>query len=328
MTTRRAVLQGLGGVLAGWGLSGVHAAEKGYPARPIHCQIGFPAGGATDSMMRIVGEVLSASLGQPVIVENRTGAAGTIATGRVARAKPDGYTLGGIEASALTISPALYDSLTYVPEQDFVFIGGVARIPCLLVVHPSLKVDDVHEFIELARSEPALIRYGSGGVGSPLHLPMELLQLRTGIVMQHIPYAGSAPALVDLVAGRIEAALLDVSTVHQYVQSGQIVALGMATAHRNVRLPDLPTFGEQGIDDFEVDPWVGLVAPAGISGEIQALLEKSLMASVGDPALAKRLTEAGFNAFQADGGELQRIMLADKARWERVIRERKISIEV
>ncbi len=261
----------LGGLLAG-GLAGPLRAADWRPSRAMDWIVPFPPGGSNDIFARPVAAHVGQRLGQPVIVDNRGGAGGTIGGMVAARAAPDGSTLLVVNPS-LTFATIVYPDSGFDLMRDFAAISSIARVPVALVINPN-KVDakDVAGFLAVARKSPGAINIGSSGLGTIPHLAIELLQQRTGIKLTHVPYRGGGPALQDLLAGQIDATFAPLSTVASYVQSGRLRALGVATAQREAVLPDVPTFAEAGVADFEVSTWYGLFAPkATPDGPLDAL---------------------------------------------------------
>jgi tripartite-type tricarboxylate transporter receptor subunit TctC len=267
------------------------AQESAYPAHPIRVVVPYPAGGLVDLVTRIVTERMAQKLGQPLLVESRAGANGTIATAYVAHAEPDGYTLLMITDSH-GVNPLFYKDLGYDSIKDFAPIGLIGKSPLALTVHVSVPARSVAELIALARANPGTITYGSIGVGSASHLAGELFKVRAGVDMVHVPYRGGAPAVNDLIAGHLQTMFLSPVSGLPQIKAGRVVALAIAAPQRFPLMPDVPTMAEAGVP-MEVGYWVGMAAPAATPPAVVAKLEKTLSEVVADPDVRNRLTEMG-----------------------------------
>ena len=261
--SRRAVL---GGALVA--ASSRAWAQDAYPSRPVRLVVPYPPGGGTDVIARIVQEPLAAALGTPIIIDNRGGAAGAIGTDLVAKSAPDGYTLL-FTLSSHTINPGLFPGLAFNTEKDFSSISLVVSQPQILVAHPAFAATGIRELIEIAREKPDSLNYGSAGTGSPGHIAGELLNLKAGTRMQHVPYRGGGPAMIDLMGGQIPLLWVSIPAAVQQVRNGRVKALAVSTAKRSAVFPDVATVAEGGFPDFEVDSWYAMFAPAGEPREIQ-----------------------------------------------------------
>jgi tripartite-type tricarboxylate transporter receptor subunit TctC len=239
-----------------------------YPTKPVRMVIGFPPGGGTDIIGRIVAQKLSETLGQQVVVDNRGGASGQLAAELVARAAPDGYTIMMAHIAAMAILPSLVAKLPYDPLKDFAPITLAAIGPNLLVVHPSVPVKTVKELIALAKSRPGQLTYASPGAGTVQHLAGELFKLQAKVDMLHVPYKGSGQSIVDLVAGQVHMDFDAIPPVINHVRSGKLRAIAVTSANRFSLLPDIPTIKESGVEGFDMSTWWGLVAPAAVSREV------------------------------------------------------------
>jgi tripartite-type tricarboxylate transporter receptor subunit TctC len=249
----------------------------------------FTPGGSTDILARAIGQELTRAWGQSVIVDNVPGAGGAIGADKVAKAPADGYTLLMGHIGTLAVNPSLYPKLPYNPLKDFAPVAGVARVPNVLVVHPSVPAKDVRELVALAKAKPGLLNYGSGGNGSAANLATEYFKLQTGVSMVHIPYKGTAPAVTDLIGGQIQVLFTGAPAVIGHVKSGQLRALAVSSPKRLDALPDLPTVAESGYKDFEADQWYGVVAPAGTPREVISKLNAQINAALNTPELKARL---------------------------------------
>ncbi len=285
--TRREVIAGCGGLV--W-LAGVPArAEADYPSRTIKMVVPYPAGGTTDLLGRLVADQLKTGLSATVIVENKPGAATTLGAEQVARSEPDGYTLLMATSTTLAINKTLYKKLPYDPVKDFAPVGLVAGVPFALIVNPTIPVKTLSEFIAYAKSKPGLA-YGSAGNGSPQHLGAEMIKTAAGIDIRHVPYRGSVPAMLDVIAGHIPFMVVDLQPALQQIREGKVRVLGVTTPKRVAAAPDIPTLAEAGLPGFELVAWQGVVAPAGTPRTIVDQLAAQLGKLMADPATRDRLT--------------------------------------
>jgi tripartite-type tricarboxylate transporter receptor subunit TctC len=285
--TRREVIAGCGGLV--W-LAGVPArAEADYPSRTIKMVVPYPAGGTTDLLGRLVADQLKTGLSATVIVENKPGAATTLGAEQVARSEPDGYTLLMATSTTLAINKTLYKKLPYDPVKDFAPVGLVAGVPFALIVNPTIPVKTLSQFIAYAKSKPGLA-YGSAGNGSPQHLGAEMIKTGAGIDIRHVPYRGSVPAMLDVIAGHIPFMVVDLQPALQQIREGKVRVLGVTTPKRVAAAPDIPTLAEAGLPGFELVAWQGVVAPAGTPRAIVDQLAAQLGKLMADPATRDRLT--------------------------------------
>lgn len=271
------------------------AVAQSYPARPIRIIVGFPAGSGADFVARMVGQRLSASLGQPVIVENRTGASGTIATGVVAAAAPDGYTLLQVTA-AEAAQPALRAKLPYSLERDFAPISLVAIGTFVLVVHPSVPARDVSQLVALARAQPGKLNYGSSGAGSSPHLAATLLQQMAKVKIVEVPYKGATESVTATVAGEVDFSFPSLTAALPLMESGRVRVLGVTSNKRAALLPQVPTIGESGLPGFDRSTWHGLLAPAGTPKEIITALNALVVKIVNTQEMRDLLARQGLEA--------------------------------
>jgi len=272
-----------------------HANAQSYPIKPIRIVVGFPAGSGADLIPRIVGQRLSPLLGQPVVVENRTGAAGTIATGFVAAAAPDGYTLLQVTA-AETAQPALRSKMPYSLEKDFAPISLTAIGTFVLVVHPSIPAHDVKTLIALARAQPGKLNYGSSGPGSSPHLAAALLRQMTAIDIVDVPYKGATEAVAATVAGEVGMSFPSITAALPLMQSGRLRVLAVTSAKRASLLPSVPTVAESGVSGFERSTWHGIIAPAAVPREIIAQLNALVVKIVNTQEVRELLSRQGLEA--------------------------------
>ena len=271
------------------------AQAQGYPAKPIRIVVGFPAGSGADLIARTLGQRLSPSLGQPVVIENRTGAGGTIATAHVAGAAPDGHTLLQVTA-AETAQPALRDKMTYDLRRDFAPISLAATGTFVLVVHPSVPVRDVQQLIALARVQPGKLNYGSSGPGSSPHLAAALLQRMAKLSIVEVPYKGATEAVTATVAGEVDLSFPSLTAALPLMHSGRVRVLAVTSARRAALLPQVPTVGESGLPGFQRSTWHGLVAPAGVPREIVATLNALVVKMVHAQDVRELFTRQGLEA--------------------------------
>ena len=295
-------------------------APPAWPTRPITLLVPFAAGGPTDLVARIVAQGLSTVLGQQVVVENRAGAAGLIGTTQLTRAPADGYTLGLVTVSTHGTLPNLTAKMPYDATRDFTPITNLASSAMSLSVHPSLPVRDLREFADHVRANPGKLAYGNAGAGGIGDLGMTwLLQLLKG-QMTSVPYRGSAPALMDLAAGQVQATFDNFPSSLAMVRAGKIRPLAITGGARHPALPDLPTFAEAGVAGFDVQAWYGLMAPAGLPDPVRARIHAACLQALADPALATRLVEAGATPVGNRPAEFAAQVQAEIARWGQVIR--------
>jgi tripartite-type tricarboxylate transporter receptor subunit TctC len=279
--TRREAMAGCGGALAL--LAGLPARAENYPSQTIRMIVPYPAGGTTDLLGRMIADELQTGLGAAVIVENKPGAGTTIGAEQVARAAPDGYTLLLATSTTLAINKTLYKNLPYDPVKDFTPIALVAGVPFALIINPQVPAKTLSEFIAYAKSRPGLA-YGSAGNGSPQHLGAEMLKSAAGINIRHVPYRGSVPAMLDVIAGHVSFMVVDLQPALPQIAEGKVRVLGVTTAKRVAAAPDIPTLAEAGLAGFELVAWQGVVAPAGLPRPIVARLAAQIGKLVANPA--------------------------------------------
>jgi tripartite-type tricarboxylate transporter receptor subunit TctC len=297
----------------------VAGAQTAYPNKPIRLLIGYPPGGATDIVARILAQKLGERLGQPVVVDNLPGAGGIIATDKVAKAAPDGYTLV-LANTAHGINPSLYKSLPYDAVASFAPVIKVADLTLVLVVNPAFPARSVGELIALARARPGELHYASSGVGQSLHLAGELLKSMAGVDIVHVPYKGSAPARADLLAGQVEMMFESAIGVLPFVQAGRLRALGVSGAQRSPALPDVPTLAEAGVAGYEASGWLGILAPAGTPPGIVASLNADLNAVLRQADMSAQLARNGADVAGGPPDQFAAFVAAEIAKWAKVVR--------
>jgi tripartite-type tricarboxylate transporter receptor subunit TctC len=289
-----------------------------YPNRPIRWINPGPAGGAGDVLSRLTGDKMSARLGQPVVVDNRPGAGTNIGMTAVARAAPDGYTVGLASIAANAANKWLYRNMPFDPEKDFAAVGMIALVPNIVVIPPSVPATTLQQFIAWARAQNRPINFGSVGAGSSQHLAGSQFQIITGLPMQHLPYTNSGQMNTDLIEGRIDMLFQSISAVTQMAQTGRMRPIAVSGAERVSAFPDLPTMRQQGVDIVSTG-WFGLCTPAGVPEPILARLEADLMASIDDPELRARITAGGSIPRKMGRVEFARFMQEESDRWKVVI---------
>lgn len=292
-----------------------------YPAKPIHIVVPSAPGDGSDLTARLISDKLSAALGQPVIVENKLGAGGVVGTEYAARQPADGYTLIMGNAGSHAINAALYSRLSYDPAKDFIAVALVAVSPNMMSINPALPVKSVAEFIAYARAHPGEINYASGGNGSSAHLSTELFKSMTGIQMNHVPYKGSTPALMDLIGGQVQVMIGNLPPMLPHVKAGKLRALAVTTLKRYQGLAEVPTVAESGLAGFETVAWFGLFAPAGTPKEIVARLNREVNAIVAQPDTRERLLGLGMEPALGSPENYTARQLADIAKWKKVVAE-------
>ena len=303
------------------------ARPSAYPVKPIRIVVPFTPGGSTDILARAVGIELAKAWGQPVIIDNIAGAGGSLGADRVAKATPDGYTLLMGHIGTLAVNPSLYPSLPYDPVKSFAPVAWVARVPNVLVVHPSVKATSVKELVALAKANPGKLNYGSGGNGSAANLATEYLKLQTGTSLLHIPYRGTVPAITDLMGGQIQVLFTGAPAVLGQIKNGQLRALAVSSPTRLAALPDLPTVAEAGYKNFEADQWYGVVAPAGTPHEIVNKLNAQINQALASIELKTRLTSEGAIAMPTTPEAFGQLIVREIARWKPVIQSGRVKAE-
>lgn len=305
---------------------GLAQSEIAYPVKPVRFVVGQAPGGATDLVARTVAQKLTDVVGQTVIVENRTGAAGSIAAAFVAKNPPDGYTLL-VVSSSYSINPSLYPALPFDPVKDLAPVTLLAEAPFLLVVHPSMPVRTVKDLVTLARSKPDALNFASGGMGSSGHLAGELFKSQAGIRMVHVPYKGAGPALIDVMAGQVHLTFASVISSLPHVRSGRLRALAVTGARRSSVLPDLPTVAEAGINGYSTTTWYGVLAPAATDAKIIGKLNADIKKALASPEVRKRFLSDGADAVGGSPEHFQKHLAAEMAKWRKLVQEAHIRAE-
>ena len=301
------------------------AKAQSYPSRPVHLISGFPAGGPSDLIARLIGQWLSERLGQPFIIENRPGAGGNIATEVVVQSPPDGYTLLMV-ATPNAINATLYERLKFNFIRDIAPVVAIAQVPNVMLVNPSVPAKTVPEFIAYAKANPGKLTMASPGIGTPGHIAGELFKLMAGLNMLHVPYRGAAPAVIDLISGQVQVFFPNLPTMTQYIRTGTLRALAVTSATRAEVLPDVPTMGEF-LAGFEASAWYGIGTPKNTPAEIVNKLNVEINAGLADAKLRARLSEVGGGTILAGSpADFGKLIADETEKWGKVIRTANIKL--
>jgi len=322
-TRRQLILASAAAASATWWPQG--ASAQAWPSKPVRLVVPFPPGGLIDQMARLMAPRLSREIGQPVVIDNKPGAGGNVGAAEAARAPADGYTLL-MASPPLTISPAIYPTLPYRPEQ-IAPIGVVGRVPNVLLVNPKSGIASVADLVARAKAAPGRLNYASNGNGTSLHLSAELLKVISGTFITHIPYRGAAAAVTGLMAGEVDAMFENLPSVLGQIRGGSVRALAVTTRTRSKALPEVPTLAESGMPDFDVSAWYGLAAPAGVPADLMARLEKALEAVSRDAEIVTAMERSGASVGFVNTAGTAAFMTADAAKWRRVVDFAKIRVE-
>jgi len=295
------------------------APAQSWPQRPIKLICPFPAGGGTDFIARLVAKHLGDRLGQQVYVENRGGANGAIGAQALMQSEPDGYTIATISDGPTVANPALYEKLPYRPLRDFVPVAMFNRFPSLLIANPAAGIKSVAELIAAAKARPGTLTYGSAGTGNFSHLGLELMALQAGIKLLHVPYRGTGPATLAVVAGDVNLMYNNVATALEHVKAGKVVPLGVGEPRRLAALPDIPAIAET-LPGFEMSAWVGIFAPAGTPKGVVARISKEVAATLKDPDVTKIFNEQQIAASYKDTDEFAGYIQQELVKWDKVIK--------
>ena len=298
------------------------AAQEAWPSKPIRMILPFPPGGGTDILGRLIADRLAASLGQPVVTENRGGAGGNVGAEAAARSAPDGYTIV-LVAPSLAISPTLYSKLNYDPVKDLAPISLVATVPNVMVTQPSMP-GELKEFIAAVKAKPGAFNFGSGGAGTSNHLAAELLKSVTGAPMTHVPYRGSGPGMIDVISGHVTCMFDILVTALPQIRAGKVRALAVASAKRSPFAPDIPTMAESGVDGYAQagnEPWFGIFAPAGTPAAIVDRLNGEFRKALGSPELSQVMKTQGYDVWTLDPAAFLAFIRDDHAKWGKVVKD-------
>lgn len=307
-------------------LSAPPAFADSFPAKPIRWIVPYAAGGGSDFLARTVAQGLSAKVGQPVVVDNKPGGNTAIGAAETARASADGYTVLSADNGTMVFNPALYKTLSYQPR-DLAPVTLIGRFPMILVVGPGTRATSAQAFIAEVKATPGGINYASAGAGSPHHLAMELFKVEAGLTLTHAPYRGAAPALADVAAGQVPAMMVDYAAGAGFIKGGKVRPLAVANATRLPQLPDVPTFAELGYRNVEAAALNGMVVPAATPPEVIATLNRQVVAVMRDPTVHQRLVDFGVEPVGNTPAQFGELLRTETARWTRLIRDLKISLD-
>ena len=302
------------------------ATAQTYPAKPVKFVLPFPPGGPTDILGRIIGQKLNAQLGQPVIPENKPGAGGNVGTEYAAKQPADGYTIVLVSPS-LSISPGLYKKLGYDPVKDFAAISLVAQIPNVLLVHPSVPAKTLRELVQLAKSKPGQLNFGSGGLGTSNHLGGEMFKGLTGVSMVHVPYKGSNEAMVGMMGGHVDMVVIGVPPTLPHIKAGRVRPLAILADKRVSYLPDVPTSKEAGVPNYIVTTWYGILAPAGTPRDIINRLNAEWIKIEAQPDTKEKMAAAGYDPMSSTPDQFADFIKSEMVSWMKVIKDANIKIE-
>ena len=326
MLSFRSILSALVLSMLGAVSTGTALAQANYPDKPVRFVVSYPPGGGTDVIARIVQDRFQALLGQPIIIDNKGGAGGSVGSELAARAAPDGYTVL-FTLSSHTINPAIYPKLSFDTIKDFESIGTVASLPQILVANPMVPASTVAELVALAKAKPELLAYASVGNGSPGHLAGELFKLRTGTQMTHIPYRGGGPAVTDVISGQVPLLWVSIPAAAQFVKTGKLKALAVSTLKRSAAFPDVPTVQETGVPDFEVDSWYAMFVPARTPQPVIDRLNRALNTIVAEPGIRDKLLAQGAEGVGGTPQTLTRIVAAEIPKWAKLAKDANIKAD-
>jgi len=298
-----------------------------FPSRPVTLVVPFPPGGGTDTGGRVIAEQLSRRWGQPVVVENKGGAAGQIGADFVAKSRPDGYTLLLGNVGTQAINPSLYPKMPYDADKAFAPVSLVAELPLALMVNPSVPAKTAAEFVALAKSRPGQMSYSSSGAGGAPHLAAEMFKDQTGAFILHVPYRGGGPAIADLLAGHVQLSFMTVLEASGHIKAGKLRALAVTGDKRVPAFPEVPTLAEGVIPGFNAISWIGLLAPAGTPQEVQDKIAADVRAVLSDEAVKARFVALGGLPRATSPQEFTKLIADDRARFAQIIRSRKITVE-
>lgn len=302
------------------------SAGAAYPERPVRLVVPYSAGGSTDAVARLVGARLTERMGQQFVVDNRTGAGTLIGTEIVARSAPDGHTLL-MATPPLAVNPSLRDKVPYDLDRDFAAVTNVAASSNLLVVHPSVPAKSTSELIALLKANPGKYDYGSSGVGGAGHLAMALFVSMAGVDAVHVPYKGGAPAVTDLVAGRLSMMMANLTTAQPHIRAGRLRALGIGTRARSKLFPDIPTLAESGVPGYEANNWNGVVVPAGTPKTVIERLHREIVAVLHEPVVAERMAKSALEPIGDSPAEFARYLKSEAKKWGKLVKSAGIRAE-
>lgn len=298
-----------------------------YPEKPMTVVVPFPAGGASDTTARVTTQKMQESLGQPIVVENKPGANGSLGAGQVAKVKPDGYTLMVASIGVYAINPALYKSLPYDPAKDFDLLTVAVRTPNVLVANPNFPANNVKELVEYLKKNPEKVTFATSGAGSSDHLTAALFWQKTGTSGVHVPYKGGAPAITDLIGGHADVSFQNLGAVSNHIKAGKLKLLAVTSDKRNPTFPDAPTMKEAGVEGVEVYSWQAVAAPKGLPADVKGKLEQSLAAALNAPDVKGKFNDIGFEVVANTSSQFSEFLNQEISRWKTVVETGKITAE-
>jgi len=303
------------------------AQRSGYPQQGLRWVVPYAPDGTTDQIARLLAPHLARMLGQPVVVDNKPGAASIVGATFVARSQADGHTIGSVDSGTLAFNPVMYSTLSYNAGKDFTFIGGLGRMPLVLVVAPGFPARNLREYLSLVRRTPGAISAGSSGPGAPLHVALELFKQHSRSDIRHVAYKGSVPALADVASGQLDSMFIDLPPSLAAIRAGKVRVLASATPQRLPLLPEVPTMAEAGLPGFDAHAWQGLVGPAGLPEAVTARLNRELVAILRLPEVRGRLEERGVEPMPGGPAEFAAFVRGEQKRWAEVIRAADIRLD-
>jgi len=298
-----------------------------YPDRPIKWMVGYPAGGASDFLARVLSQKMGSDLTQPFVIENKPGAAGILSMDSTAKSPPDGYTIANTGNGELVYNLGLYKKLPYDPDKDFSLIGTIAKVPLVLIVQPSMPVKNINDLIAIAKKEPGKLNYGSGGIGHPVQMAMEMLKYRAGIDITPVAYRGVAPALQDLLTGSISLMYIDLAAAMGVIRDGKARAIAVSTKDRVQALPDIPTVEESGIKGYDTFAWQGMIVPAKTPEIAVNRLRQSLNTALKDADVIKRFNDAGMQPLIRTPEQFAELVRDDRKLWIPLIKSLNLTLD-
>lgn len=322
MNHRRSIIRGVATLAVALAAApGIAQTASNWPNKPIRYIVPFAPGGTTDILARTVGEKLAVALGQPIVIENKPGQGGSVGAAELARAAPDGYTIGGGTISSHAINATLYDKLAYDPVTSFAPITLYATQPNVLLVHPSVPANNVREFIDLLKANPDKYSFGSAGNGTSQHISGEMFKTMAGVKMQHIPYRGSGQMMPELLGGNLPVAFDNIATAIQHVKAGKLRALAVTSTTRSIVSPDVPTMAESGLTGYDISSWQAVFAPAGTPAPIVDRLYTEIARILKTPEVQKRLGDLGLNISETTPQQLSALIKSDVPRLGKIVKE-------
>jgi len=327
MVQFKKLIQTIGVLLAGCFAAFVHAQTPSFPDRPVTIVVPFPPGGGTDAGARLIAQKLSTRWGQSVIIDNKAGASGMVGSEYVSRAKPDGYTLLIGNIGTFSINPSLYKKMPYDPDKAFIPVSMIAELPYFLLVTPSMKANNVKEFIAFAKANPGAVTYASSGSGSGPHLAGEMFEKATGLDMMHVPYKGGGPAAADVMAGHVNMYFSTVLESIGSVKTGKLKALGASSLVRSPAMPELPTIAESGVPGFDAASWIGIAAPAGTPPALVDKIAADIKVVISEQDTKQTLIQQGATPMPLTPTAFKARIESDRQRYAKVIKDGNVQVD-